>query len=139
MTFAHGKFKRSFSNPIGRWAAVGPYYAMFPLDFAFDVVGEYSKEGELVLDPFAGRASSVFAAATQKRDGLGIEINPVGWVYAQAKLRPAPREDVEKRLESLTNKSEESFRQSAMLPRFFEQSKDVSDFFNMLGLTQTPY
>ena len=131
MTFVQDKFKRGFSNPIGRWAAVGPYYAMFPLEFAFDVIGKYSKEGELVLDPFAGRASSVFAAATQKRDGLGIEINPVGWVYAQAKLRPAPREDVEKRLESLTNKSDESFRQYEVLPKFFQQSKELSEFFKM--------
>ena len=131
MTTVHGKFKRDFSKPIGRWAAVGPYYAMFPLEFAFDVVHQYSKQGQLVLDPFAGRASSVFAAATQEREGFGIEINPVGWVYAQAKLNPAPREDVEKRLKSLVDKSDKSFRQSEVLPIFLEQYKDVSEFFKL--------
>jgi DNA modification methylase len=131
MNLVNGKFKRSTCDAIGRWAAVGPYYAMFPLDFAFDVVGKYSNEGELVLDPFAGRASSVFAAATQEREGFGIEINPVGWVYAQAKLNPAPQEDVEKRLKSLVNKSDEFFRQSEVLPKFLDQSKDVSEFFKV--------
>ena len=87
MKLVNDKFKRSSSNAIGRWAAVGPYYAMFPLEFAFDVVHKYSKPEQLVLDPFAGRASSVFAAATQERYGLGIEINPVGWVYGQTKLK----------------------------------------------------
>ena len=114
------KFKRGFSDAIGRWAPVGPYYAMFPLDFAFDVVGKYSEPGQLVLDPFAGRASSVFAAATQKREGLGIEINPVGWVYAQAKLNPAPQKDVEERLKSLIDMSEEPVQQSEELSEFFE-------------------
>ena len=93
---------------------------MFPLEFAFDVVHKYSKPEQLVLDPFAGRASSVFAAATQGRYGLGIEINPVGWVYGQTKLNPAPLKDVEKRLKSLINMSEESLQQSKELSEFFE-------------------
>ena len=120
MTFVQDKFKRGFSNPIGRWAAVGPYYAMFPLEFAFDVVGKYSKEGELVLDPFAGRASSIFAAATQNKEGIGIEINPVGWVYGKAKLNPAPLLAVEKRLTTLISMSKESCKQFSKLPEFFE-------------------
>ena len=119
MELIDGKFKRSRRNSTGRWAAVGPYYAMFPLEFAFDVIYTYSKEGDLVLDPFAGRASSVYAAATQKRHGLGIEINEVGWVYAQAKLNPAPSQDVEERLISLVSMSEES-EYSNQQPEFFQ-------------------
>lgn len=130
MKLVNGKFKRSFSNAIGRWAAVGPYYAMFPLEFAFDVVNEYSKPDQLVLDPFAGRASSVYAAATQNRIGLGIEINPVGWVYAQAKLNPAPQPDVEKRLKSLINMNVDSVQQSEELSNFFKMcySENVLTF-----------
>ena len=120
MKLVNDKFKRSSSNAIGRWAAVGPYYAMFPLEFAFDVVHKYSKPEQLVLDPFAGRASSVFAAATQERYGLGIEINPVGWVYGQTKLNPAPLPDVEKRLESLIEMSEQYIQQAEDLPEFFK-------------------
>uniref|UniRef100_UPI000AE9AEE1 site-specific DNA-methyltransferase n=1 Tax=Treponema endosymbiont of Eucomonympha sp. TaxID=1580831 RepID=UPI000AE9AEE1 len=44
-----------------RWARFGPYYAMFPLDFAFSIIENYSKEGDYIIDPFAGRCSSVFA------------------------------------------------------------------------------
>lgn len=127
MKVVNGKFKRSSRNAIGRWAAVGPYYAMFPLEFAFDVVHQYSQPGQLVLDPFAGRASSVYAAATQEREGFGIEINPVGWVYAQAKLNPAPQHEVEKRLLALINRSQLSngnetanSAQSNELPEFFK-------------------
>ena len=119
MKIVNGKFKHSYDNATGRWAAVGPYYAMFPLEFAFDVVHKYSKPDQLVLDPFAGRASSVFAAATRKRYGVGIEIHPVGWVYGQAKLNPAPLPDVEKRLESIIEMSEQYQEQSKELPEFF--------------------
>lgn len=126
----NGKFKRSLSNATGRWAAVGPYYAMFPLEFAFDIVKEYSEPGQLVLDPFAGRASSVFAAATQDRTGLGIEINPLGWVYAQTKLQPATQRNVERRLKSLVDMSETCVQESIELPEFFRMcySEKVLNF-----------
>lgn len=130
MKLVNGKFKHSFGNATGRWAAVGPYYAMFPLEFAFDIVNEYSEPGQLVLDPFAGRASSVFAAATQERYGLGIEINPLGWVYAQTKLQPAAQWNVEKKLKSLVEMSEACVQETKELPDFFRMcySEKVLNF-----------
>ncbi len=90
-----------YSSPTGRWAKLGPYYAMFPLEFAFDVINKYSSPGDMVLDPFAGRASSTFAAAALGRQGIGIEINPVGWLYGKVKLQPASKERVLKRIEKV--------------------------------------
>lgn len=91
----------SFADCVGRWAGVGPYYAMFPVDFAFGVVREYSSQGDGVLDPFAGRATSVYAAAAQGRYGLGIEIHPVGWLYGHTKIGPASLTAVLRRLDTL--------------------------------------
>ncbi len=54
-------------NALGRWAPIGPYYAMFPLSFAFETVAHYCPVGGAVLDPFAGRGSSIYAAVTQGR------------------------------------------------------------------------
>ncbi len=126
----NGKFKYSRSNAIGLWAAVGPYYAMFPLEFAFDIVKEYSKPGQLVLDPFAGRGSSIYAAATQNRIGLGIEINSLGWIYSQTKLQPASLWNVEKRLISLIEKSKANVQALMELPEFFSMcySETVLNF-----------
>ena len=75
------------NHAIGRWARFGSYYAMFPVDFAFEKIERHSRLGELVIDPFAGRGTSVFAAAALGRIGVGIEINPVGWVYRQSEDR----------------------------------------------------
>ncbi len=116
-----GHFKRSYQNATGRWSAVGPYYAMFPIEFAFDVVERHSQKGDWILDPFAGRYSSIYAAATQERYGLGLEIHPVGWVYGQAKLHTASKSDVESRLKELIHRSRWfGERSRRVLPEFFE-------------------
>lgn len=112
-------YKPSIGTAIGRWAAIGPYYAMFPLDFAFQVIEERSSPGQVIIDPFAGRASSIYAAATHGRYGLGIEVGTLGWVYAQAKLSPAPLAEVEKRLASLTKVAPDYTSRSQQLPQFF--------------------
>lgn len=110
-----------FDSSIGRWAGVGPYYAMFPVQFAYEIIRKYSNPGDHVLDPFAGRASSVYAAATQGRFGVGIEINPVGWLYGRVKLSPANKADV---LDSLLRVTEWAYSRevqtdTARLPTFF--------------------
>ena len=77
----------SFKTPEARWARFGPYYAMFPLDFAFNVVEKYSHKGDYIIDPFAGRCSSIFAGGVLGRYSFGIEINPVGWLYGRVRSR----------------------------------------------------
>lgn len=119
-----------YATAASRWAGVGPYYAMFPVSFASEVVKEHTDEGDVVLDPFAGRATAVFAAAAEKRIGVGIEINPVGWVYGKAKLQTATRKSVEKRLRWLGGKSSQYRDEAAALPEFFKWCfcRDVREF-----------
>ena len=109
-----GKYEEAES----RWAGVGPYYAMFPSDFATRVIKKYTSAGATILDPFAGRGTAIFSAATNGRCGIGIELNPVGWVYSQTKLRPASKTDV---LARLTEMGRFAVRRKAKpdLPLFF--------------------
>jgi hypothetical protein len=90
-----------YGTAVSRWAGVGPYYAMFPVEFADHVVQRYTSSGETVLDPFSGRGTAVFSAAAKGRNGIGIELNPVGWVYSQAKLHAAAKADVVERLKEI--------------------------------------
>lgn len=110
----------SLATAVGRWAGLGPYYAMFPSEFAFEVVEEFSTSGSAVLDPFAGRASSIYAAAATGRTGLGIEVNPVGWLYGRVKLRPASKSQVLSRINEIALLSKDLDDASAKaLPEFF--------------------
>lgn len=107
-----------YATAESRWAGVGPYYAMFPVEFADHVVQEYTSSGETILDPFAGRGTAIFSAATKGRHGMGVELNPVGWMYSQAKLHPAAQDDVIDRLREIGRLADR--RQSKpRLPVFF--------------------
>jgi len=110
-----------YATAASRWAGVGPYYAMFPVTFACEIVRQHTNEGDVVLDPFAGRGTAVFAAASQNRIGLGIEINPVGWVYGKAKLQPASRTSVEKRLKAIATNAQLYSKEATALPEFFQR------------------
>ena len=111
--------RRKYDTPASRWAGIGPYYAMFPTSFADDVIQNYTQPGDAVLDPFAGRGTAIFSAAIQQRSATGIEINPLGYVYSNAKLNPGDYKDVTRRLEELTENAN-CYRQAAYsLPQFF--------------------
>lgn len=78
------------STTEGRWSGFGPYYAMFPVEFARQVVTTYCPPGGAVMDPFCGRGTVPFVALATGREGLGSDINPVAWVYAKTKTDPHP-------------------------------------------------
>lgn len=109
--------KRKTAKSI--WAHFGPYYAMFPLSFAFTIVNKYSKEGDVILDPFAGRFTSIYAGAVLNRKGIGIEINPVGWLFGNAKLHPANKDNVVLRLKEIYRKRNYYRRKACNMPDFY--------------------
>ena len=113
------EFVRGFKTPESRWARFGPYYAMFPIGFAFDVVNRYSNKGDYIIDPFAGRCSSVYAGGVLGRHSLGIEINPVGWLYGIVKIQPANKESVIDRLSEIYFKRNYFKRSIESMPRFY--------------------
>jgi DNA methylase len=113
---------RRYDTAASRWEGLGPYYAMFPTAFADGVVGRYTRPGEAVLDPFAGRGTAVFSAAKRGRVGLGVELNPVGWVYAKTKLAPAPLDAVLGRLEEVDEASPAYRAEADDLPVFFRKA-----------------
>lgn len=89
------------NTPEKRWRGVGPYYAMFPKGFARRTILRFTEEGDWVLDPFCGRGTATFEAAVAGRNFTGVEISPVGWIYAKTKANPAEKEELLARLHSL--------------------------------------
>lgn len=94
---------------------------MFPSHFSDAVVAKYSEVGDTVLDPFAGRGTSLFSSITAGRKAIGMEVNPVGWIYSKTKLLPAPKDEVQERIAEIAC-SAARFRKSANeLPLFFHR------------------
>jgi hypothetical protein len=58
---------------------------MFPPKFARENILAFTRPGDVVLDPFCGRGTSVLESLLQDREGIGSDINPVAVVVSQAK------------------------------------------------------
>ena len=49
--------------------------AAFPFDLAYRLINMYSVKGDVILDPFLGTGTTVAAAMTSGRNGVGFEID----------------------------------------------------------------
>lgn len=56
--------------------AMHKYWGKKPFNIMADFIKKYTKEGEIVLDPFCGSGVSVSEAVFNGRKGIGIDINP---------------------------------------------------------------
>ena len=108
-----------YGTAASRWSGIGPYYGMFPNEFADQAVAEHTRPGDTVLDPFAGRGTAIFSAAIAGRYSIGVDVNPLGYVYSNAKLKPSNQQDVTKRLEQIAEAAEGSQAEADALPPFF--------------------
>lgn len=81
------------------WHAVSPrwghamhtmcsYYGMFPAKVAHYFIQRYSDPGDLVVDPFSGRGTTVLQACAEGRVGLANDLNPLAYVLSAAKADP---------------------------------------------------
>jgi DNA modification methylase len=60
-----------------------------PLDIVERIVGRYSNEGDLILDPFAGLGTVPYVAVQMGRRGYGIELSDLYWECSLRYLREA--------------------------------------------------
>jgi hypothetical protein len=75
--------------------------------------------GDLILDPFSGRGTALYSASVLGRIAAGVEINPVGWLYAAAKLHPSRKNQLERRLKFVAEASTLYSDAADSLPLFF--------------------
>jgi DNA modification methylase len=52
------------------------HFATYPPDLIEPCILAGSKEGDIVLDPFAGSGTTLMVAIKHKREAIGIELNP---------------------------------------------------------------
>lgn len=81
------------------WHAVSPrwghsahamcsYQGMFPAKLVHYFVERYSRPGDLIIDPFSGRGTTVLQARVEGRRTVGNDLNPLGYVLSRAKANP---------------------------------------------------
>mgnify|MGYP006085528997 FL=1 len=62
-----------------------PYPCKFVPQIPNQIIEQYSKEGDTVLDPFVGSGTTLTEASLLNRNGIGIDLNPVAVLSTKVK------------------------------------------------------
>lgn len=73
-------------TPIG---VLHPYWARKPLNIVEQIIKTLSAPGDLVVDPFMGSGTTVFASLTTGRRALGNDLNPLSRFMVEGLLQLA--------------------------------------------------
>lgn len=71
------------------------YWARKPYNVVSRYIDTYSKEGEIVLDPFCGSGPTPIEAIKLGRKGIGIDLNPMATRITKMTAIPVDIEDIE--------------------------------------------
>ena len=127
------------SGPL--WHAISPrwghsmhtmcsYQGMFPARLAHYFVQKYSQEGDVILDPFSGRGTTVLQARMSGRKIIGNDLSPLAFVLTRAKANPPSWQSVLKAVDELERECNKRKR------RIGDVSKDIEMLFHERTLAQ---
>ena len=94
---------------------------MFPESFAERWISELTKPGDVVLDPFSGRGTTVTCAILAGRRAIAVDVNDVAWCLTKAKTSAPTLATVQRRLRELkvSFRPRRWNRVADQLPEFF--------------------
>ena len=64
------------------------YHGMFPAKVAHQFIQQYSRPGDVVLDPFSGRGTTPLQARVEGRKAIANDLSPLAYVLSRAKTEP---------------------------------------------------
>ncbi len=86
---------------------------------AHRLIKEYSKEGDVLLDPFCGSGSVLVEAKITRRYSWGIDLNPLAALIARVKTTPINPSILYKEYYNLIDRVREMPDYEASSPQFF--------------------
>lgn len=83
-------------------------YHRYPAKFIPQIVSrlaeKYTKEGDLIVDPFGGCGTTLVESKVMRRPSVGVDINPVAVLITKAKITPIDPQKIEKAFAILQTK-----------------------------------
>ena len=58
-------------------------------------IEKYTKEGDLVYDPFLGCGTTLVECKLLNRDGIGVDLNPIATLVSKVKTQPLKDSEIE--------------------------------------------
>lgn len=83
------------------WHSLCSYHGKLKPAIAHFLINNFTKEGDVVLDPFSGVGTIPFEACLQGRIGVGNDLSKLAYVVTKSKLEKPEYEEVIKEIELL--------------------------------------
>ena len=77
------------------------YWARKPHNVVSQYIETYTKEGEIVLDPFCGSGPTPIEAIKSGRKGIGIDLNPISTFVTRMTAMPVDINSIKKTFEEI--------------------------------------
>jgi hypothetical protein len=87
------RWKEPCANAECSLHQLSPYIGKVKSSIAGELVEQYSRKGDLVVDPFAGAGTIPLEAAIRDRRAFAADISPYARILCHAKLSPPPSLD----------------------------------------------
>jgi len=87
------RWKKPCANAECSLHQLSPYIGKVKSSIAGELVEQYSRKGDLVVDPFAGAGTIPLEAAIRDRRAFAADISPYARILCHAKLSPPPSLD----------------------------------------------
>ena len=92
------EWKGSPKNMDNKLHTICSYMAMFPPSVPNHFIKKYSKIGDLVLDTFSGRGTTVLEACMEGRIGIGNDLSPLAFLLTKTKCNVPLKSTVIRRI-----------------------------------------
>lgn len=102
--------------------AICPYYTMFPLEYPLHIIRKHKIDAPVILDPFCGRGTTIYAARKHGLKSYGFDTSPIATAIARAKLASASLEDVIALGERLVARTPKHVPETAFFKRAFSKT-----------------
>ena len=86
------------------------YPAKFIPQIPKSTIMKFTKEGDVVLDPFCGCGTALIEAKLHNRNAIGVDLNPIAVLVSKAKTTPLSKYQIERALEILPKIKEDISR-----------------------------
>ncbi len=99
------------SREYDSWHSMCSYLGSFPPPLANYFIRYFTKEGDIVFDPFAGRGTTPLEARILNRKSIATDLNPIALALCDAKNGSLTKEEIFLRIDELEKKYDTSLYQ----------------------------
>lgn len=93
------------------WHSMCSYLGAFPPPLANYLIRYFTKRGQIVMDPFAGRGTTSLEARILNRKSIATDLNPIALALCEAKNQSLSKSEILLRIDELERKYDPSLYQ----------------------------